>query len=190
MLKLDIPDLEGWDEIHERFIYTKAVTLTFEHSLVSISKWESKWKKPYLLEAKKTEEELIDYFKCMTITQNVDPMVYVLMPDSAKRKLIEYIGDANSATTFHSIDRELESNKKNSGKIKKSNIVTSELIYYWMIAFEIPFECQRWHLNRLMALINICRIKSQTNNKMSKKDTLANNAKLNEMRRKRAHSKG
>lgn len=193
MLKIHIPDLEGWDELHECFIYTKAVTLTFEHSLVSISKWESKWKKPYVSEAPKTDEELIDYFRCMTITQNVDPMVYVLMPESAKRKLIDYIGDSHTATNFYSMPKTTDSAPKSKGRkghANKKNVVTSELIYYWMIAYEIPFECQRWHLNRLMALINICRIKSQTDNKMSKKDTYANYAKLNEMRRKKAHSKG
>jgi hypothetical protein len=178
MLKLTIPDFEGWDEQNGMFIYVKETQLQLEHSLVSVSKWESKWKKPFISKDKKTQEETIDYIKCMTLTQNVNPLVYSAITPPVLKEIMDYIEDSMTATTF--------SDKGKAGK----EIITSEIIYYWMIANNIPFECQKWHLNRLLTLIKVCSIKNNPGKKMSEREILSRNKALNEARRARLHSKG
>ena len=180
MLRITIPATELWDEDKEEFINTKEQTLQLEHSLVSLSKWESKWHKPFLSKDIKTEEENIDYIKCMTITQNVDPKVYDFIPNDIREKIKEYIEDKMTATWF---------NDEKSGK-GGSEQITSELIYYWMITQNIPIKCEKWHLNRLITLIKICNIKSQPPKKMGKKAIMSRNAALNAARRKQFNSKG
>ena len=180
MLRITIPAIELWDENKEEFINTKEQTLQLEHSLVSLSKWESKWNKPFLSKDTKTEEEELDYIKCMTITQNVDPNVYKFIPLNVREEIKEYINAPMSATWFSE-----DKNTKSS-----SEQITSELIYYWMIAQNIPFECEKWHLNRLITLIKICNIKSQPPKKMGKKAIMSRNAALNAARRKQLNTKG
>lgn len=180
MLTITIPETELWDEFNDEFITIKAQSICLEHSLVSISKWESKWKKPFLTNKEKSYEEFIDYIKCMTITQNVDPKTYTAIDSNNMRKIKKYIEDPMSATTF--------SENKKSGS--KGGTVTSELIYYWMIALNIPYECQRWHLNRLFNLIRICEIKNEPPKKMSKQAILQRNAALNAQRRQKLNTKG
>lgn len=180
MLRITIPAIELWDENKEEFINTKEQTLQLEHSLVSLSKWESKWNKPFLSKDTKTEEEELDYIKCMTITQNVDPNVYKFIPLNVREEIKEYINAPMSATWFSE-----DKNTKSS-----SEQITSELIYYWMVAQNIPFECEKWHLNRLITLIKICNIKSQPPKKMGKKAIMSRNAALNAARRKQLNTKG
>ena len=180
MLQITIPAIELWDENKEEFINTKEQTLQLEHSLVSLSKWESKWNKPFLSKDTKTEEEELDYIKCMTITQNVDPNVYKFIPLNIREEIKEYINAPMTATWFSE-----DKNTKSS-----SEQITSELIYYWMVAQNIPFECEKWHLNRLITLIKICNIKSQPPKKMGKKAIMSRNAALNAARRKQLNTKG
>lgn len=180
MLEIIIPATEQWDEKNQEFITSKEQILRLEHSLVSLSKWESKWCKPFLSKENKTMEETIDYIKCMTLTQNVDPYVYNLLTMDNIKKVNEYISAPMTATTFS------DSNKKSGG----NEIITSELIYYWMISLNIPFECQKWHLNKLFTLIKVCSIKNQPPKKMSKKDIMSRNAALNAARRKQMNTKG
>jgi hypothetical protein len=180
MLRITIPAVEQWDEAKQEFIYTKEQTLSLEHSLVSISKWESKWCKPFLTNQEKTFEETLDYIKCMTLTQNVDPEVYNYLTNENIKEINEYIGAPMTATYF--------SDEKTSKTSREQ--VTAELIYYWMIAFNIPFECQKWHLNRLLTLIKVCNIKNQPPKKRSKKDIMSRNAALNAARRKQLNTKG
>ena len=180
MLEIVIPGAEQWDEVKQEFISTKEQTLKLEHSLVSLSKWESKWCQPFLSKKEKTVEQTIDYIKCMTLTQNVDPNVYNLLTKDNILKINEYISAPMTATTFH---------QENRGG-GNGEIITSELIYYWMVSLNIPFECQKWHLNRLFTLIKVCSIKNQPPKKMSKKDILSRNASLNAARRKQLNSKG
>lgn len=181
MLKITIPATEMFDERTQTFFSTKEQTLQLEHSLVSLSKWESKWCKAFLnSKIEKTLEETIDYIKCMTITQNVDPNIYKCLTRSNIKEINEYIASPMTATTFH---KETE----NSGK---KEIVTSELIYYWMISFNIPMECQRWHLNRLLTLIRVCNVKNAPPKKMNRKEVASHYAALNAARRKQFNSKG
>ena len=181
MLQITIPETELFDEARQEFIYVnKPVTLTLEHSLVSISKWESKWKKPYISDEKKSIEETIDYVRCMTITQNVDPNVYYALTTQNFKEIEDYIKDPHTATTIVERDRP---NRSGEG-------ITSELIYYWMCAYQIPFEAQKWHFNRLMTLIRIAGIKNSPEKKMSRKDAYKQQRELNAMRRAKSKSKG
>lgn len=180
MLEITIPATELWDERNEEFIATKEQTLRLEHSLVSLSKWESKWCKPFLSKTNKTDEEMIDYVRCMTLTQNIPDEVYRCLTDDNIRKINEYIDAPMTATWFH----------EDKAKGTSREQTTSELIYYWMIALNIPFECQKWHLNRLLTLIRVCNIKNQPPKKMSKRDIMSRNAALNAARRNQLHTKG
>jgi len=186
MLELTIESREYYDEKTNTFFtpdaIKKDVKLRLEHSLVSISKWESKWKKPFLTKDDKSYEEIVDYVKCMTLTQNVNPEVYKYLTVGNIQKVNSYIEDSMSATTFYEVKQYAKNNEQ----------VTSELIYYWMIAFNIPMECQKWHLNRLMNLIRICSIKnaSGSSKKMSKQEILARNRELNASRRAKLNTKG
>lgn len=179
MLQITIPEQELWDEEKEEFLYIKSYTLCLEHSLLSVSKWESKWKKPFIRKDSMTIEESSDYVRCMTITQNVPDMVYEHLPISIINRVNEYIDDSMTATTFSDI----------KGRPNRE-IITSELIYYWMVAYQIPFECQKWHLNRLLTLIRICGIKNSPEKKMGKNELRAQNRALNAARRARLGSKG
>jgi len=182
MLKIEIPETEIFNPLTNEFIVVKRQTVVLEHSLVSISKWESKWHKPYLDKRyEKTKEEAIDYIRCMTLTQNVDPKTYYCIPDSETKKIVEYINDPMTATWF--------SNEENQ-KGRSQPIITSEILYYWMIAYQIPFECQKWHLNRLITLIKVCDEKNKKPRKMNRNEQYAKRSSLNAARRAKHHSKG
>ena len=180
MIQITIPATELWNSETETFTNTKETKLSLEHSLVSISKWESKWCKPFISKDKKTQEETIDYIRCMTITQNVDPDVYYAIGEESIKKINEYIDAPMTATWFS------EEKKPNNNREQ----VTSELIYYWMIALNIPPEYQKWHLNRLLTLIRICNIKNQPPKKMSKRAIMSRNAALNAARKRQLNTSG
>ena len=180
MLQITIPEQELFDEAKNEFITIKETNLTLEHSLVSLSKWESKWCKPFLSKAERTTEETIDYIRCMTLTQNVDPDVYQWLTAENLEQIKNYIEDTHTATVIY---------EEPNGP-KSREIITSELVYYWMVALNIPFECQKWHLNRLLTLIRICNIKNAPPKKRSQSQIMSRNAALNAARRQRLHSKG
>lgn len=181
MLQIKVPVVpEQYDEVNNLFIDPVYQVLKLEHSLVSISKWESKWHKSFLHTADKTDEEVLDYIKCMTLSQNIDPDVYNHLTIDNLRDINKYINDPMTATI-------LPDDK--SGK-RNREIVTSELIYYWMIAYNIPVEFQKWHIERLMTLVRICSIKNEPPKKRSRSDIMKRNAALNEARRKQLNSKG
>ena len=180
MLRITVPAVEQWDESKQEFIYTKEQTLQLEHSLVSLSKWESKWCKASLSNANKTHEETLDYIRCMTLTQNVNPDVYNGLTSEHIEQINQYIEAPMTATYF-------SDDKKSKGS---REVVTAELIYYWMIALNIPFECQKWHLNRLLTLIRVCNVKNAPPKKMSKSEITRRNAALNASRRKQLNTKG
>ena len=180
MLNITIPEQELYDEENNEFINLPEKTICLEHSLVSVSKWESKWKKPFLSKEPKTVEETIDYIKCMTITQNVDDKSYNYLSKKNIEDINKYIDDSMTATTFYDT-------RKNTGRQEN---ITSELIYFWMISLNIPMECQKWHLNRLLTLIKICNIKNDSGKKMSRSEINSRNAALNAARRKKLNTRG
>ena len=180
MLTITIPATEEFDEIKGEFVYSKEQTLQLEHSLISISKWESKWCKAFLGKQEKTTEEVIDYVKCMTLNKNIDDDVYGCLSQDNIKAINDYIGAPMTATVF-----------SNNEQGKKNNeTITSELIYYWMIALQIPFECQKWHINRLLTLIRVCNIKNAPPKKMSKREIMSRNSALNAARKKQLNTKG
>jgi len=179
-LKVHVPGVEIFNESTNEFNYIKPCTFQIEHSLLSISKWESKWHKPFFSKDKKSMEELYSYIECMTITPNIDPVVYRCIPANELDKISEYLEDPMTATWF----------KKDNKTAGSREVVTSEIIYYWMVALQIPFECQKWHINRLLTLVKVCNEKNQPGKKMSKNDIFRQNAKLNAARRAALKSKG
>lgn len=186
MLEIRLEERELFDERTSEFVTLKPVTLKLEHSLLSISKWEAKTHKRFVASKTETDDrtyaETIEYVKCMTLNKDVPDIVYDTLGREHIDKINEYISDSMSATTFK--NNEVQKSARNG------EAVSSELVYYWMTAFNIPFECEKWHFNRLMTLINICSIKNKPPKKMSKGATMKNNAALNAARRKAHHSKG
>lgn len=180
MLLIKIPASESWDEQKEMFVETAPEqVLQLEHSLVSISKWESKWKKPFMTKNEKTYEETMDYIKCMTITQNVKDETYNRLTLTNINTINDYIKDEMTATTFNTL-------QQSGGR----ETITSELVYYWMISLNIPMECQKWHINRLLTLIRVCNVKNTPPKKMNKREIASRYASLNAARRQQLNSRG
>lgn len=179
MLEIVIPGVEKFDDEKQEFVTTDSVDLRLEHSLVSISKWESKWCKSFIATKEKTVEETIDYIKCMTLNKNINDDVYECITNGNILEVTNYINAPMTATTFNDFD-----DKPNR------EVITSEIIYYWMVSFNIPMECQRWHLNRLLTLIRVCNIKNSPAKKMSRSEILNRNAALNAARKKQYNTKG
>lgn len=174
MLQIIVPAAECYDDKTGEFHSIRETVLQLEHSLISVAKWESKWQKPFLSTNDKTEEECRDYVRCMTINKGVDPSVYAFLTQEHFQKINAYIEAPMTATTF--------SNRE--GHRGSREIITAEIIYYWMVALQIPFECERWHLNRLITLVRVCNIKNAPSKKMSKLDAAKRNRSLNASRRK------
>lgn len=180
MLQITIPASDGFDENTNEFITFDEVTIQLEHSLISLSKWEAKWHKAFLSKNDKTAEEVLDYVRCMTLTKNVDPSVYSRLTPENLEAVNNYISEPMTATVI----------RKNRSQGGSRDVVTSELIYYWMITLNIPIEFQKWHLNRLLTLIEVCTIKSQPAKKMGRGEIMRQNAALNAARRKKHHTRG
>jgi hypothetical protein len=180
MLTIHIPKGQFFNNKTQTFFYMDAFDLQLEHSLISLSKWEAKWLKPFLTDKEKTPEELLDYVRCMTINKKVDPLIYDLLTEEHFIQIRDYINSPMTATWF-------SDDKKRS---RSREIITAEIIYYWMIASNIPPEYQKWHLNRLLTLIKVCSIKNTPPKKMNKKDVMRQNSRLNAARRHAAHSRG
>lgn len=174
MLTLIIEKQEFFDEETQEFYEVPETVLQLEHSLVSLSKWESKFKKPFLNDSEKTNEELLAYVGHMIVSDFFDYRVLLSLNNSHMEAINEYINSPESATTFG----EMPKTQKRRGEV-----ITSELIYYWLVAFNIPFECETWHLNRLFALIRICNIKNSPPKKMSRHEIASRNRELNAARR-------
>ena len=182
MLHITVPAQEFFDEETQEFRSSKEQTLVMEHSLISISKWEAKWKKSYFSEENKTTEEILDYFRCMTVTpQKVDPLVYRSLSKENIDAISAYINDPMTATT-------VRDTQKHFGK---KEIITSEIVYYWMIAQQIPIEFEKWHINRLITLIKVCAIKNDPHpKKMNRGAIMRQNRELNKARRARLGTRG
>lgn len=180
MLEITVPKIRLFNDETWEFINVPETTLKLEHSLVSVSKWEAKWHKTFLAKNERTAEENIDYIRCMTLNKAVDPNVYYGLTEQNIMEINAYIEDPMTATHFLNKDE----NKKPSREK-----TTSELIYYWMISLNIPFECQKWHLNRLLTLIEVCSRKNAPPRKRGQKDIAARN-KLNRERKARLGSRG
>lgn len=181
MLQITLPSEEFWDSDNERFQYIEGPTLSFEHSLVSLSKWESRFHKLFLDSTKKTEEEMFGYIEAMLLTPDVPSEVLQEMDESCLNKINDYINDPMTGTTFNEINQP-------QGRPKER--ISSELIYYWMSQFQIDKECEHWHLSRLFTLIRVHSAKSEKPKKMSKSAQARSMSELNAKRRAQLGSKG
>lgn len=187
MKEIIVPEYHAqfFNEDTETFSYVniEETTLHLEHSLISLQKWEQKWHKPFLNREDKTEEEIFDYIRCMTLTsKKINPDVYRYLSNDIINEVIEYIKDPMSATTFND---SLIGAQKNSREI-----VTAEIIYYWMVTYNIPVEFQKWHLNQLLTLIKVVSIKNAPKKKMNQREAAQQRAALNKARRAKYNSKG
>lgn len=183
MLQIQVPAREYFDPNTSEFIEIKGLTLVMEHSLISISKWEEKWHKPYLSKTPKTREETLDYLRCMTIhPTNVDPIIYRSLTSENLEAINKYIEDPMTATTIREMDKE------RSGK---NRIVTAEVIYSWMISLNIDKEYEKWHINKLITLIRVCSIENNPNpKKMSRSAIARQNRSINKARRAKYGTRG
>ena len=181
MLEIRIDGKEFWNQEKEEFVNTKGITLRLEHSLISISKWEAKYKRPFLSDGPKTLQETYDYIAFMSLDRNVSMTELEGITEEDYKKILDYIHDSMTAT-------KISNNAKN--KPNSNHVLTSEEIYYDMTALNIPFECEKWHLNRLLTLIQIASIKNEPPKKMSKGEIYRQNAELNRARRAKYRSKG
>lgn len=182
MLTIILPATESYDEVLEQFVYSEEVVLELEHSLVSLSKWESKFRKPFLGKEKKTDEEVIFYIEAMTVSSNFSKEVYNRLTIKDVEEINAYISSTESATTFSDAHE-----RRGPGR---AEVITSELVYYWMTVYNIPFECQHWHLNRLFSLLRICNIKNSKEKKMSRSAAAAQQRSLNAQRRAQLGTSG
>jgi|SRR5580765_7528494 len=181
MLRIIIEGDESFNEETNTFETTNDVVLDLEHSLISLSKWESKYQKPFLSPGTKTSEEIFGYLKAMIVTPDVDPDILYRCSQKNINEIQEYIDSSQSATTFGVMPERRGPNE----------VITSELIYYWVVSFNIPFDCQYWHLNRLFSLIRICNIKnSKGGKKMSRSEIVMRNRELNAKRREELNTSG
>lgn len=180
MLTIVVPGVEMFDEQTQEFVTRNDVTLDLEHSLVSLSKWESIYEKAFLGPAEKTAEEVLDYVKIMTLTPDVPDEVFLKLSEDNITDINKYMEAKMTATWFNEAP----------GAPKSRDIITAELIYWWMIEFKIPFECETWHLNKLFTLIRVCNIKQAKPKKMSRSEIASRNRELNAQRRSQLGTKG
>lgn len=179
MLKLTVLGTETFNDVTSEFGSEGDVVLELEHSLVSLSKWEAEFEKPFLTNDQKTAVEILAYIKAMCLDPDIPESVFEKLSGENFREINSYIDAKMTATWF---------NENRSAPSRE--VVTSELIYYWMTVYTIPFSCETWHLNRLFTLIRICNIKHDKPKTMSRSDQAAEQRRLNNERKNRFNSTG
>lgn len=180
MLTIKVGGTESFDDGTQSFVKVGGQKIDLEHSLVSMSKWESRHEKPFLGKLDKTSEEIISYVKCMIIDDNLPEEILLKLDEENFKEINDYIDAKMTATWF----------SEQPGEPKSREVITSELIYYWMTTFNIPWEAQFWHLNRLFTLIRICSLKAEKPKKMSRGEIARRNRELNAQRKAQLSTTG
>lgn len=180
MLQLSVTMSESFNEVTSEFLSVDVVVIELEHSLVSLSKWESNFERPFIASRDKTPEEILWYVKAMTTTPNVPPEVFQNLSQKNVDEINAYINAKMTATWFSEGQKQRQTRE----------IVTAEVIYYWMIHLGIPFECQHWHLNKLLTLIRVCNQKNAPEKKLNKQEIAERNRMLNDQRKAQLKTKG
>lgn len=180
MLTITVPGIEFFDEENQEFIELEEMVLQLEHSLVALSKWESKWEKPFLTDDPKSNEEALSYIECMIVTPEFPPGVTSRLTDDNLEEINNYISAKMTATWFSETPK----------AARRREIITSELIYYWMTAFNISIECEKWHLSRLFTLIQVCNAKNETPKQRSYSEIASERRRLNEQRKRELGTRG
>lgn len=180
MLTITVPATEGWDERTERFVHTQAATLVLEHSLVSLSKWEAKFKKAFLSNEEKTTEETYAYIQAMSLNGDISMETLACLTNENVAEINAYIESPMGATTFHEVGTQRRSREK----------VTAAIIWHWMIALNIPLEFETRHLNILFTQIRVENEKNSPKKKMSRQEAMAQQRRLNAERQKQYATTG
>lgn len=182
MLRIAVQGDELYNEETEEFLTLPNFVVELEHSLVSLSKWESKFEKPFLGPGEKTRDEVLHYIMCMILTKEVPDLILTKLYSVHMSEINDYIDSKQSATTFGQMPGE--------GRKGPPEVVTSELIYFWLVNYNIPFDCETWNLNRLFALIKICNVKNGKKKKMSRREVAQRNRELNAQRKAKLGTNG
>jgi len=180
MLTIRVGSTSSFDDEQQKFVETGGTEIQLEHSLVSLSKWESNHEKPFLGKEEKTPEEILDYVLCMVVSPNPPGDFLQRLSKENMEAINAYIERKMTATWF----------SDQPGEPRSREVITSELVYYWMTVFQIPFECETWHLNRLFTLIRICNVKQSKPKKMSRAEVARRNRELNAQRKAQLGTKG
>jgi hypothetical protein len=179
VLRIEVPVSEVYDDDKEEFITVATTVLELEHSLVSLSKWESFYEKPFLSTMEKTPEQLFNYVVMMTLTPDVPLEVFKNLSEENVTQIDEYINSKQTATWFNDAVEE-----------RSREIITAEIIYYWMVAMEIDWQAQYWHLNRLLALVRVINLKNSPSKPMSSAEITRRNRELNAQRKAELKTRG
>lgn len=179
---------ELFDEETNTFLHPVGKKLHLEHSLLSISKWEAEWEIPFL-NTDKTSEQSLSYIKCCVLDDDFDELLLNTLSDKNILDFNAYLSKGMTAKKIIDLRSSL-SQKRKSRRPASQKALTSEDIYYSMIQFHVWKECEEWPLQRLLSLLQLCSLKSNSTGEMSKSDQAKFYREENARRKAKYHTNG